>query len=160
LVRITATNSWKSEFTYDGLGQRRLRTEYVWQNGSWQTSSVTSYIYANGLVIQERDGNNTPLVSYTRGPDAGGGIGGLLARTDHTAQSHGYYHSDGCGNVSTILNSSQFLLARYLYDPYGNTLVAAGPLAQANKYRFSSKETHGPSGLIYFGLRFYNPALQ
>jgi RHS repeat-associated protein len=160
LIRITATNSWKSEFTYDGLGQRRLRTEYLWQSGTWQLLSTTRYVYASGLVLQERDGNNIPLISYTRGPDGGGGIGGLLARTDHSPQSHAYYHSDGCGNISTILNSSQFLLARYLYDPYGNTLVASGPLAQANTYRFSSKEVHAPSGLIYFGLRFYNPTLQ
>jgi RHS repeat-associated protein len=160
LIRITSTNSWKSEFTYDGLGQRRLRTEYAWQNGGWVVTSVAENVYANGLVVQERDGSNLPRVSYTRGPDKGGGIGGLMARTDNTAQTHAFYHADGNGNVTTLLNGSQSVVARYLYDPYGNTLAAAGSLAQANVYGYSSKELHSPSGLIYFGLRFYSPNLQ
>ena len=33
-------------------------------------------------------------------------------------------------------------------------------MAEANLYRFSSKEDHGNSGLIYFGSRFYEPNLQ
>jgi RHS repeat-associated protein len=160
LVRVTATNAWKSEIVYDGLGQRRVRTEYSWQIGNWQITSVTRYVYANGLVIQERDGNNLPLVSYTRGPDRGGGIGGLLARTDNATQTHAYFHCDGSGNITTMLDALQGVAARYLYDPYGNVLAASGPLAKLNAYRYASKETHLASGLIYFGFRFYSPMLQ
>jgi RHS repeat-associated protein len=36
----------------------------------------------------------------------------------------------------------------------------SGPLAEANTYRFSSKEIHPASGLYYFGRRWYNPNLQ
>jgi hypothetical protein len=48
---------------------------------------VVNYIYDGMRVIQERDGNNWPQVSYTRGLDlsgtfeGAGGIGGLLARS-------------------------------------------------------------------------------
>lgn len=33
-------------------------------------------------------------------------------------------------------------------------------IASANLYRFSSKEWHPPSGLVYYGYRFYEPTLQ
>jgi RHS repeat-associated protein len=45
-------------------------------------------------------------------------------------------------------------------DPFGNLLAQSGTLAEANLYRFSSKEHHPSSGLVYYLYRFYNPALQ
>jgi len=82
-----------------------------------------------------------------------GGIGGLLARTDLTTDptaQPAYYHADGNGNVTMLVNSAQLVVARYLYDAFGNTLSLSGPLAFANLYRFSSKETHQNSGLVYY----------
>jgi RHS repeat-associated protein len=52
------------------------------------------------------------------------------------------------------------VVASYRYDPYGNTLAQSGALANANTYRFSSKELHAGSGLYYYGYRFYDPSLQ
>jgi len=83
-------------------------------------------------VIQERDNSgNAPLVSYTRGSDlsgtveGAGGIGGMLARS-HAYQSgsgsftnHNFYHADGNGNITYMVNSSQSMVASYRYDPYG-----------------------------------------
>jgi RHS repeat-associated protein len=43
---------------------------------------------------------------------------------------------------------------------YGNLLGAVGPLAEANTYRFSSKEYLPNAGLYYYGFRFYEPNLQ
>ena len=42
------------------------------------------------------------------------------------------------------------------------TLVAErpGPLADANVYRFSSKEYHAQTGFYYYGYRWYAPNLQ
>jgi RHS repeat-associated protein len=71
-----------------------------------------------------------------------------------------YYHADGQGNITAMINGQQVLVAKYLYDPYGNILSQSGPLADANVYRFSSKEFHANSGLIYYLYRFYDPNLQ
>jgi RHS repeat-associated protein len=49
------------------------------------------------------------------------------------------------------------VVARYSYDPFGNVLSKSGPLAEANVYRFSSKEAHAKSGLSYYLYRFYDP---
>jgi len=123
-------------------------------------------------VVQERDANNVPLVTYTRGNDLSGtlqdagGIGGLLARTDNgqmiagNPAAHAYYFSDGNGNVTMLVNTNGTILAQYAYDPFGNTLWMSGPLATANTYRFSSKEWNDHAGLYYYGRRFYDPLLQ
>src|SRR5207244_13321334 len=102
-------------------------------------------------VIQERGGNN-PTVGYTRGIDlsgrleGAGGIGGLLARSHGYSggnfSTHSYYHADGNGNITYLLNSSQSKVAEYRYDPFGNLISSSGTLATANVYRFSSKELH------------------
>jgi RHS repeat-associated protein len=52
------------------------------------------------------------------------------------------------------------MVASYRYDPFGNLVSKSGPLADANVYRFSSKEFHVNSGLYYYGYRFYSPNLQ
>jgi len=135
------------------------------------TNSTTRYIYDGWRVIQERDTSN-PLVSYTRGNDlsgsleGAGGIGGLLARSHGYASTngnwytHNFYHADGNGNITYLVNNSQTLGASYRYDPFGNYISQSGSLAAANVYRFSSKEIHINSGMYYYGYRFYDPYLQ
>jgi RHS repeat-associated protein len=144
----------------------------VWHAGAWVQSAQGRYVYSGNLVIQERASDNTPRITYTRGLDlsgsleGAGGIGGLLARTDNLLPSsgspwtHTFYHSDRMGNVTAMVNGAQKIVARYLYDPFGNTISKSGPLADANLYRYASKESHPLSGLIYFGRRFYHPNLQ
>jgi RHS repeat-associated protein len=164
LTRITVTNILKAEFSYDGLGRRRIRKDYAWQTNSWTLTNEVRYVYDGMLVIQERDGSNNPKVSYTRGLDmsgtmqGAGGIGGLLARTD--AAGSAFYHTDGNGNVTMMVYSNGTVAAKYLYDPFGNPLGMWGPLATANTYRFSSMETYDPAGAVLYAYRFYFPNLQ
>ena len=125
---------------------------------------VQTHIYDGNVVIQERDTNNNPLVTYTRGLDlshtlqGAGGIGGLLARTD--ANGSTFYHADGNGNVTALLDGNENIVARYLYNPYGKLLGQWGTLANANMMRFSSKEWNDHAGLYYYLYRFYDPNLQ
>ena len=172
LTSVTVSNAWRSEFVYDGNMRRRIRREYTWAASAWVKTNEVRYVYDGNLPIQERDINNFPAISYTRGRDlsgsfqGAGGIGGLLARTDHhllaigDTGAHAYYHADGNGNITALINASQCLVARYLYDPFGNVLSQSGPLAGVNLYQFSSKEFHANSGLSYYLYRFYDPNLQ
>jgi RHS repeat-associated protein len=253
----------------------RIRCEYYGDGSQWVLTNTVNYIYDGMRVIQERDVNNAPSVSYTRGTDlsgtleGAGGIGGLLARsrdfticstnitywiTNDTAYcisnlmiwdsygtyvsdaylganevaefnfpgvagrnyqvyglscepyfiqvftdgfaptldtravnfytigndpyygyndsgnplcdsggiwlTHDYYHADGNGNITALVDTNQSLSATYRYDPYGNTISQSGSMANANVYRFSSKEIHLPTGLYYYGFRWYDPYLQ
>jgi RHS repeat-associated protein len=172
LISVWVTNTWRSDFAYDGKMRRRIRREYLWQSAIWNLQCEIRYVYDGNLVVQERDANNLPLVSYTRSRDlsgtleGAGGIGGLLARTDHRpfaigdSSAHAHYHADGNGNITCLISSNQIIVAHYLYDPYGNILSQSGPLADGNLYRFSGKEFHVASGLVYYLYRLYQPSLQ
>jgi len=170
LVTVEYNPGWRSEFSYDGRGRLRQRLEYSGAPGNWTLTATTRYVYDGMRVIQERNASNVPTVSYTRGTDlsgsleGAGGIGGLLARSHGYSagnwSTHNYYHADGNGNITYLVNSSQGLAAKYRYDPYGNTLSMSGTLASVNVYRFSSKELHINSGLYYYGFRWYDPITQ
>ena len=163
LTNIMVAGQWRSDFVYDGLNRRRITRDYSW-NGTWVETNEVRYIYDGRLVIQERDANNNVLVTYTRGRDlsgglqGAGGIGGLLARTDGNGST--FYHADGNGNITALMDNKQNIVARYEYDPFGNTLAMSGKNANANPYRFSSKEIHLNSGLYYYGRRYYEPGFQ
>ncbi len=59
-----------------------------------------------------------------------------------------------------MTDANENVVARYLYDPFGKLLGLWGSLANANPYRFASKEFHQNSGLVYYLYRFYDPNLQ
>ena len=164
LIRVTVTNAWKCEFVYDGKFRRRVAKDFAWQGGAWTQTNETRFVYDGTTVIQERDSNNVVSVSYTRGLDLSGslqgacGIGGLLART--TPNASVFYHADGNGNITALASVSGVVVARYLYDPFGNTLAMSGPLAEANVYRFSSKPIHAGLGWYDYLYRWYAPELQ
>jgi len=181
LISVWQTNTWRNDFVYDGKLRRRIEKDFVWNSGSWKQTNEIHFVYDGNLVVQERDSNNVYQVNYTHGNDlsgklqGAGGIGGLLARTDRAQYTpwivtasgsipsfgtHSYYHADGNGNVTALISASQMVVAKYLYDAFGNTLTQYGLLADVNKYRFSSKEWNGNSGLYYYLYRFYDPNLQ
>ena len=135
------------------------------------------YIYDGNLVLQERwldyqlsTNNYQQFVTYTRGRDlsgsreGAGGIGGLLARSSFSfllsSFSSAYYHADGNGNITCLINTNQAIIAEYLYDPYGNILSQRGPLSGANLYRFSSKEIHTTALLVYYLYRYCDSTIQ
>ncbi len=167
LITVTFTNAVQSKFVYDGLSRLRIRREYMWQTNQWKLTNEVRYVYDRSLVIQERDSNNVAKVSYTRGADMRGsfqrtgGTGGLLALTQNGATNqHFYYDDDGTGNVTGLSDTNLNQVAYYLYDPFGNTIFASGPMATVNPYRSFSKEFLLNPGMIYFGRRFYEPGPQ
>jgi RHS repeat-associated protein len=168
LTRITEPSAWKSEFSYDGRLRRRIRKEFTWRNSSWVLTNEVHYVYDGNVVLQERNEFNVASKTFTRALDLSGtrqragGTGGLLAFSDHSLGPpfHVDFHADGNGNVTALVDRNQQVQARYLYDPFGNSLSANGPLADLNLYRFSSKELHQHSGLVYYAYRYYVPNLQ
>jgi RHS repeat-associated protein len=168
-----SASRWKTMWAYDARGRVRVREDYSWYGpGSYFIRDRSArYLYDGMRVIQERNENNTPQVTYTRGLDLSGsweragGIGGLLARTAHSGANGvtytpAFYHADGNGNITYLLKLDQTAGATYQFDPYGRLLTSSGTLAAANTYRFSSKELMLASGFYSFGYRFYDPATQ
>ena len=51
------------------------------------------------------------------------------------------------------------LVAEYAYDAFGNTISAAGPMADVFPHRFSTKYYDAETDLYYYGYRYYSPSL-
>jgi len=164
LVRVTMTNSFKKEYVYDGLRRLRVRREYGW-TGAWVETNEIRYIYDGNEILQQRDGNNVPTLTFTRGLDMSGslqganGIGGLLAMTEGTG-TNSYYHSDGNGNVVYLLGTNQLLAARYEYDAFGSPQAISGPKAYINPNWYASQLYDPATGLSHYLYRAYVPSLQ
>ena len=170
LVSVIATNQFKKEFIYDGLRRMRVRKEFAWIGSAWVQSNETHFIYDGLVIVQMRDANNAPTLSFTRGLDlsgslhGAGGTGGLLAMTDHTQSSPllktALYHSDGNGNVTALLSTNGLIVARALFEPFGRPLTLSGPLASVNPFWFSSQLYDADTGFSHYLYRVYSPDLQ
>jgi RHS repeat-associated protein len=134
-------------------------------NALGMTDSETRYLYDGLLPIEHLDASNATTLTVTRGLDlsgslqSAGGIGGILATTDYSLLSSVYFNFDANGNVTHLIDDTDNVVAHYEYDPFGNKIVNEGPLADANPYQWSSKESHAKSGLVYYLYRCYAPEL-
>ena len=134
---------------------------------SYQLACQTQFLYDGWNCIAETDSNNNLTKSYLWGSDlsgsvsGAGGVGGLLALTDHTSGSNaGPYlpRYDGNGNVVALVSgTSGGAVARYVYGPFGEVIRASGPMAGVNPIKFSTDYTDIETGLDYYGYRYYSP---
>ena len=107
-------------------------------------------MYDGNLVLQERQREQQRAAGHLHaglGPERndrrrGGGIGGLLARTDREEGTR-YYRNDANGNVTGLMDGGE-AAGLYRYDPFGNLVAQSGGTAEPNLYRFSSKEFLSP----------------
>jgi len=167
LTSVFVPGAWRSDFGDDGLGRRRTETDFTWQGG-WTQINQTRYLYDGLQIIQERDSNSVPRITYTRGLDfsgtlaGAGGIGGLLAMSQPSTNGwqHYHYHTDGSGNVTALFDGQATMQARYLYGPFGRLVAQWGPMAAVNSMQFSSMPTHAASGVSLYPFRAYAPGFQ
>jgi RHS repeat-associated protein len=164
LTNVFVPGQWSMALQYDGLNRMRLRREC---DAAGNVLSETQYLYDGNLVVQERDSNSVPLVTYTRGLDMSGGleraggIGGLLARTDYlqtnSALKNVFYHADGNGNITALMDGQENMVGRYLYGPYGRLVGQWGTMASVNTVQFSSMLQY--HGVVFYLRRPYVPEL-
>ncbi|MGA9779657.1 MAG: bifunctional DNA primase/polymerase, partial [Verrucomicrobiia bacterium] len=137
LIGVSVADVYSNSFVYDGKLRRRIEKDFEWQGGAWVQTNEVHFIYDGNVVTEERNAGNNPLVTYTRSGSS------LLARIDYGQEIPGspttaFYHTDGNGNVTMLIYNNQIIAAKYLYDPFGNTLSMSGPLASLNVYRIAS----------------------
>ncbi len=118
------------------------------------TAQATSTSVANALVR-----------SYTWGLDAGGsmqgagGVGGLLMVNAGSGGVH-FPAYDLNGNVMGLVNAADGMIsAKYEYGPFGEVFCSVGDMAKVNPFQFSTKYTDNETDLLYYGYRYYSPAL-
>jgi RHS repeat-associated protein len=113
----------------------------------------------------------TLVRSYTWGLDLtgsltdSGGVGALLQVRDDFKSRTWLPTYDGNGNVVSLLDaetgSTASIAAVFEYGPFGEPIRTQINDADAQDvpFRFSTKFTDVETGLVYYGLRYYSPAL-
>ncbi len=156
---------------YDGQHRRVTRTIREWTTTGWADVETIHFIYDGWNVIEEyalAGGGPVLRRTFTWGADlsgslqGAGGVGGLLMTEEisGTTTTAYHFHYDGNGNVTEITDNTGSSAASYRYDAFGNTLVATGPYAGQNRYRFSTKPLDAEvvnAPLYYYGYRYYDP---
>ena len=156
LTSVSTGGVTLATFAYDALSRRVRKT----------TPEATHLYFYDGwnLVLEriERADGTVDEIEYFWGKDlsgsfgAGGGVGGLLYLRENGMEYAPLY--DANGNVMQYVDRTGTVVASYVYDAFGRTLAATGPLADRFRFRFSTKYHDPETGLVYYGYRFYAPA--
>lgn len=158
LSSVTMPDGSEHRYEYD-YRTRRIRTQDV--NGT--TAKHTAIVFSGGLSVAEWESTtnqapgttNPPTVEYTRGPDMGGGVGGLLytSRSESASASRTlrYNLSNGRGDIVAQSDSYASLTWTASYEAYGKRTKETGE--NKDKQRGNSKD-EDPTGLLNEGFRY------
>ena len=73
--------------------------------------------------------------------------------------STSYYTHDGNKNVSEVVTGEDDVSARYMYAPFGATVIQFGTSAAINPWRFSSEYAERDTATVYYNYRCYDPVI-
>jgi len=142
----------------------------VWTNNTWAVVEDLKFVsdpLLFGRHIAELNASDNTLVrNYVWGldlsetMDGGGGVGGLLWVTLHTASGAAagthFAAYDGNGNVVALVRATTGTeTACYEYGPFGEPIRVSGPAAALNTFRFSTKRTDPTTDLVLYEYRVY-----
>lgn len=146
LGQLTAvtTNGATSTYGYDGLGRRVRKT----------VNGVTTYFLHDGdHLVMQLDGNGDPVLEFSYYP----GVDRPHAVKRASDGARFYYTTQQPGHVTALVNTSNQVVNRYAYTPFGVALSTTEAVAQP--FRFTGREFDSETGLYYYRARYYDPAL-
>ncbi|MBV6498766.1 MAG: hypothetical protein CJBNEKGG_00994 [Prosthecobacter sp.] len=139
----------------------RTRRIGITRVGGGQADQGTTVVFSGGLSLAEWESTasteppspitdpTSPIVEYHRGPDMGGGVGGLLYSLRGSTLK--YNLSNGRGDVVAQSNAAGEVTWTASYEAYGKRTKETG--ANADKQRANSKD-EDPTGLLNEGFRY------
>ena len=149
-----------ARYHYDHIGRRVMKSvagtgaHTAWVYDGWNPVAEYTLATAPALLVRR----NVWSLDLSGSMQGAGGVGGLLAteRTDTASPGVWYPCYDGNGNITEYLDLAGAAVANYEYGPFGETLSATSPAANANPWRFSTKPQDEETGLYYYGCRYFD----
>ena len=147
------------EFSYDAVGRRveKIRTHALRP----ELNYVRRYVYQNGNLFAELDGEYNKVAIYVHGP----GVDNPLAMIRDINQNGKFdreevftYTKDHLGSIREVLDFQGRVVQRYSYTAYGETTISGKSLETPYAYtgRIYDQETN-----LYFNrARYYYPKLK
>ena len=160
----------QKEISHEGTEARRM--EYLWDG--WNIIREIQWpVASDQWSVGTLATGHCPLVTdYVWGldidgtPQGAGGVGGLLTVVRHNSSTPNsptpqlYFPTyDANGNVSEYISTNGEIVAHYDYSPFGEPLVASGPLAATFSHQFSTKPYCAVTGFSEYQMRKYRPEI-
>ncbi len=138
-IYVKTLEGKEQENSYDGDGLRAGLTE----NGK-----KTTFLYHNGEILTEFDGESAPIKRYLRG------IGLSHVQTQDSEAYHAY-HQDEQGSTAFITGQGRETENIYQYDAFGNLLEKREDVG--NRILYTAQQYDQETGQYYLRARYYNP---
>lgn len=149
LISITSSTK-KIEFLYDPLSRLHQKTTLYLIQGEWVIDSTLNYLHDQNFEIGTLQKDKI-LQLKVMGLGIKGDIGAAIA-IECNKNTYAPIH-DFSGNIIALLNTQGKIIEQYQLDAFGKE----NSQEKINPWRFNSKRHE--EGLIFFGHRFYDPAL-
>lgn len=145
------------DFVYDGNGQRLVQSVTA-QNG--KLSTQTSTLYISGLYEEVLSDANHPYTNYYA---LGSKMVGLRKANYSDPSSNGQFRivGDQLGSTTLLVDCSTppNVVNRQYYKPYGEVAFSTGNSGGLTSKGYTGQRLDADSGLMYYGARYYDPAL-
>ena len=152
LTEIIYPQKRKIKYFYDPLSRLSSKETQIWNHNSWIQADRISYLYDQTKEVGTLNDDGSILEFKTLGLGIKGDIGAAIA-IEINEIPYAPLH-DFSGNILALISSDGHLKEKYEINAFGAESSTAPPI---NPWRFCSKRTD--EGLVFFGLRFYDPSL-
>lgn len=158
LISIQKSDQTALYFSYDPFGRRLVKKECDISGKYKKTRSLSRSFYLGNLQLGELDQQSQ--ITKLRVP----GCNGPSIAIELSGKAYAPLH-DHAGNVIALIDpDAREIVESYSYSAFGRETIYANGTEVArstvnNLWRFAEKPIDEESGLIYFGFRYYDPAL-
>jgi RHS repeat-associated protein len=152
LTEITHPQQKQVRYFYDPLSRLFSKETYHYLDGYWQKQKKIFYLYDRDKEIGTMDEQGNLLELKVLGIGIKGDIGAAVA-VEIGSTIYAPLH-DFSGHIIALLSQEGQLVETYDIDAFGQE---KSPISPISCWRFCSKRSE--EGLIFFGLRFYDPSL-
>lgn len=153
MVEVSKPYAWRILYTYDGLNRRQEKFSYAWKERDWEEQHRLAFLYddMNEIGAANADGELIQLRILGRATQAD--IGATVA-IEVKGETYAPMH-DLQGNINALVSlKTRALVDQYVYTVFGEEKRAP---SVPQPWRFSSKRIDDEAGLVYFGMRYYDP---
>jgi len=144
LTQVALPSAIVDTFTYNGDGQRVQKID---------STGTTNHVWDGQNILLETNGSNIIQVVYTLQPML---YGNLISQWRSGTAS--FYLFDGLGSTIQLANATGTVTDSYLYDSFGNALLASG--STTNPFRYAGQVGYyvGVDVVPYYvRARYYDP---
>ena len=170
------TYTWNDENRMDSASNAEVVVTYAYDHRGRMVSKTlcasaplrliksTTYIWDGWNIIRETrvSGHSSHVTHNLWGLDLDGtmqGAGGVVGLLAVVRDADTYIPTyDANGNISEYVSAADgTVAAHYDYSPFGETIIATGPLAASFTHRFSTKPYCQTTGFCEYQMRKYRP---